>query len=65
MIILLLFKVLEYKTNHDEIGGHSDGQYCQWGYSTTETQPQEEIEQHDVQHVVDCMGAAKTYAVAG
>ena len=51
------------KSYEDEIAGHGDGEYGQWRKLPTQTNPQEEVEQHDVQTVVEQVGTTKAKAV--
>ena len=57
-------EMLEHKADDDEIGGHGDAQHGKRRHQAVETNPQEEIEQTQLQKVIEDVGACKTCAVA-
>lgn len=57
--------MLEDEADHDEVGGDGDGEDGDGGELAAEAQPEEKVEQHDVEQVVDQVGTAKTDAILG
>ena len=55
--------MFEYKPHHQEVRGDGDGKHAQWGQLSTEANPQEEVEQNNMQAVVHEMCAAEADAV--
>ena len=60
---LIVSGMFEYESYKHEIRRYSDGKYGQRGYLATETDAQEQVEQHDVKQIVGAMGTTKAYAV--
>ena len=53
------------KSDKEEIARHGNGEHSQWGKFPTQSHPQEEVKQHNVQTVVEQVGTAKAKAVLG
>ena len=51
------------KPDNDEVRGHGDGIYTKRGHLLAQTQPQEEIQQPDVQEIVEEVGTPETDSV--
>lgn len=51
------------ETDDEEVGGHGDGIDPQGRQLLTESQPEEEVEQHDVEAVVEEMCSAEADTV--
>jgi hypothetical protein len=41
--------MFEYKSHEHEIRGHGDGQHGDWCQLSAESDPEEEVEEHDMQ----------------
>jgi hypothetical protein len=58
-----LVEVLEDEANHEEVRGHGNGEYGKWSEFPTQSQPQKEVKQYNMQTVIHEMGTAEANAI--